>query len=60
MALKYSATRYKQKTEIFSLPDHQLAENQILVFWFLRNENKQDKSKFVTEYVGIMVTIIFM
>ena len=32
MALKQSATLYKQKTNIFSLPDHQLAENQILLF----------------------------
>ena len=30
MALKQSATRYKQKTD--SLLDHQLAENLILVF----------------------------
>ena len=32
MALKKSATRYKQKQKHFSLPDLQLAENLILVF----------------------------
>ena len=32
MALKQSATRYKQKQENFLLPDHQLAENVILAF----------------------------
>ena len=32
MALKWSATRFKKKTETFSLPDHQIAENLILVF----------------------------
>ena len=33
MALKQSATRYKQKKQkYFSLPDHQLAEDLILIF----------------------------
>ena len=32
MALKWSATRYKKKTETFSLPDHQIDENLILGF----------------------------
>ena len=33
MALKWSATRYKQKKKkYFSLPDQQFAENQVLVF----------------------------
>ena len=32
MALKWSATHDKQKQKYFSLPYHQLAENQILVF----------------------------
>ena len=32
MPLKLSATRYKQKTENFLLPDHHLTKNMILVF----------------------------
>ena len=51
-----SATRYKQKTEIFLVTRHQLAENLILVFGFYEGQIK-DKSEFVTKVVGIIVTI---
>ena len=30
--MNQGVTHYKQKTDIFLLPDHQLAENLILVF----------------------------
>ena len=32
MALKQSTTHYKKKQKYFSLPDQQVAENQILIF----------------------------
>ena len=35
------------------LPDHQLTENQILVFGLLKMKKKKDKSKYLTKYVGI-------
>ena len=42
MALKYSATRYKQKAKLFfSLPDHQLAENVSLIFDFYERTKKR-------------------
>ena len=44
MALKQSATHYKQKHIYSSLPEHELP----------------DKSEFVTKSVGIILTIIFM
>ena len=48
MALKQSATRNKQKKQkYFSLLDHKKGQ-------------KEDKSKFVTTSVGIIVTIIFI
>ena len=57
MALMYSATRYKQK--YFSIRDHHLAENLILVF-VCKKGQREDKSKFVTKSVGKTVTIIFV
>ena len=53
---KKIAIRYKQKKQkYFSLADHQLAENLILVFG-----QKRDKSKLVTTFLGIIVTIIII
>ena len=54
MALKQSATRYKQKNKYFSLSDHQLAENLILAIGFKKEQN-EDKSELLTKS-----TIIFM
>ena len=45
-----------KKQKYFSWPDHQLAENLILVFGFYEGKIK-DKSEFVTKVVGIIVTI---
>ena len=45
-----------KKQKYFLLPDHQLAENLILV---CKKGLKEDKSEFVTKSVGIIVTIIF-
>ena len=59
MALKKSATRYKQKAEIFLLPDTNLLKIRFL-FLVCKQEQEEDKSKFVTKSVGIIVTIIFM
>ena len=33
-----------KKQKYFSLPDHQLSENQIIVFWFEKNEKKRIKA----------------
>ena len=44
-----------KKQKYFSWPDHQLAENLILVFGFYEGQIK-DKSEFVTKVVGIIVT----
>ena len=38
------------------MPDHQIAENPILVS-SLQERTKKDKSKFATESAGIIVTI---
>ena len=43
----------------FSLPNHQLVENLILVLVWKKGQ-KKDKGEFVTESVGILVMIIFM
>ena len=59
MALKQSATCYKQKTDIFSLPDHQLAANLILILVSTKGQNR-DISKFVAKFVEIRFMIIFM
>ena len=40
-------------------PDQQLAENLIIVFGFCKR-TKKDKSIFVTKFVGIIGTIIFI
>ena len=47
-----------QKQKYFSLPDHQLAENFILIL--ISKWQKEDKREFVTKLVGIIVTTIFM
>ena len=59
MALKQSATCYKQKKEIFSLPDHQLAENLNLILVSTKGQNR-DISNFVTKFVENRFMIIFM
>ena len=48
----------KKKQKNFLLPDHELAENLILNFG-LHERTKEDKSEFVTKYVGNVITIIF-
>ena len=53
------ATGYKQKQKYFSFPDHQLAENFILIFGFMKGKTR-DKSEFVTKLVGVILTIIFV
>ena len=41
-----------------SLPNHQLAENLVLVFTFYkRTKKKKNKPQFVIEIAGIIVTI---
>ena len=45
-----------KKQEYFSLPDHQLTENLILII-VCKKEQKEDKNKFATNSVGIIVTI---
>ena len=59
MALKKSATRYKQKTNIFCYPT-----TNFLKTWFLflvwKKRPKKDKGEFVTKSVGIISAIIFM
>ena len=47
------------KQKYFSLSDHQLAENLILVFGFYE-KTKKDKTELVTKLVGIMVMIILI
>ena len=46
-----------KKQEYFSLPDHQLTENLILII-VCKKEQKEDKNKFATNSVGIIVTIL--
>ena len=41
------------------LPDHQLAENLNLSF-FHKKGQKEDKSEFVTKFIRVIATIIFM
>ena len=48
-----------KKQKYFSLPDHQLLKTRFLFLVYKKGE-KEDKSKFVTRFVGITVTIIFM
>ena len=48
-----------KKQKYYSLPDHQLAENLILVL-ICKKGQKVHKKDFVTKSVGIIVTIIFM
>ena len=48
-----------KKYNYFLLPDHQLAENLILLFG-LYKRTKKDKSKFVSKFVEIIDTNIFM
>ena len=52
MSLKHSGTRYKQKTNIFL--------QLYFYFWLILKELKRDKSQFVTKFLGIKVTIIFI
>ena len=60
MTLKYSATRYKQKNK--NISRYQIT--MLLKTWFLflvcKKEQKEDKSEFVTKFVGIIVAILFM
>ena len=58
MALRYSAARYKQKN-ISRYQTINLLKTRFL-FWVCKKGQKEDKSKFVTKSVGIIVTIIFM
>ena len=60
MALKYSATRYKEKTEIFLVTRSLTCWKPDSCFWFVRKEKKEDTSKFLSKSVGIIVTIILM
>ena len=46
-----------KKQEYFSLPDHLLTENLILIT-VCKKEQKEEKSKFATNSVGIIVTIL--
>ena len=48
-----------KKQKYFSLPEYQLAKNLILVF-VLYETTKKGKSKFIANYVGIIVATIFM
>ena len=48
-----------KRQKYFLLPDHQHAENLILVFVFYKRKNK-DKRGFVTKYAEIICTIMFM
>ena len=48
-----------KKQKYLSLPDDQLAENLILSF-FRKKGQKEDKSEFVTKFVRVIATIIFM
>ena len=60
MALKQSSTYHKQKTNISHYQTINLLKNRFL-FLICKNGQKEDKNKFVTKSVGIIiVTIIFM
>ena len=56
MALKYSAARYKQKT---CYQTTNLLKTGCLLL-VCKKEQKEDKCKFVTKSVGIIVRIILM
>ena len=58
MALKWSTTCYKQKTNIYCYQTTNLKTRFLLLV--CKKVQKEDKSKFVTKSVGIIVTIIFM
>ena len=60
MALSRARLIINKRQKYFSLPDHQLAENQILVSGFCKKRQKDDKSEFVTNSVAIIVKIILM
>ena len=49
-----------KKQKYFSLLDHQLAKNVILVFGFYERTKKGIKATFLTTFVGIIVMIIFI
>ena len=59
MALNRARLAINTKQKYFSLPDHQLAKNLILVFG-LQERKKEDKREFITKSVGMIVTIILM
>ena len=52
-------TRYGQKAEIFLVTILLTCWKPNSCFWFVRMDKKGDKSEFVTESVGIIVTIYF-
>ena len=57
MTLKLNATPYKQKTEIFLVTRPPTGLKFDSCFWFLRNDKKRDKSKFVAVFVRIRLQL---
>ena len=48
-----------KKQKCFSLPDFQLAEDLVLILCFYKR-TKVDKDKLATEFVAIVVALIFI
>ena len=59
MALKESAIRYKQKTNISRYQSTNLLKTWLLVL-VCKKAQKEDKSEFATKSIGIIVMIIFI